>query len=306
MKRFSSSGSLGALICPSQEMNPKNNAVDSREFQAMLDGLDEEDYLEEKIAGKKRRLSSVQVKALEKIFEVDNKLEPERKAKLAAELGLQPRQVAIWFQNRRARWKTKLLEKDYSFLKSNYEALRLKYTKLQQEKEALISELREMKVKLGEENTETEHSVREALFSEESYKVSPTRPCGEPELLSNPNQEVCNNAGLLKFKGLVDFKDGLSDSDSSGVLNEDGNLNNAQRLLSPASFTLRNDYSSSLSLHSSLLNCFQYSESRVITGNAACEPQFVKMEEQSLFSTEESCNIFSVDEAPTLQWYYTG
>ncbi|XP_059627165.1 homeobox-leucine zipper protein ATHB-6-like [Cornus florida] len=96
-------------------MNPKNNAVDSREFQAILDGLDEEDYLEEKIAGKKRWLSSGQVKAVEKIFEVDNKLEPERKAKLAAELGLQPRQVAIWFQNRRARWKTKLLERDYSF-----------------------------------------------------------------------------------------------------------------------------------------------------------------------------------------------
>ncbi|KAK9130096.1 hypothetical protein Sjap_010583 [Stephania japonica] len=62
------------------------------------------------VSEKKRRLSIDQVKALEKNFEVENKLEPERKVKLAQELGLQPRQVAVWFQNRCARWKTKQLE----------------------------------------------------------------------------------------------------------------------------------------------------------------------------------------------------
>lgn len=45
---------------------------------------------------KKRRLSFDQVKALENSFEFDNKLESERKVKLAEELGLQPRQVTIW------------------------------------------------------------------------------------------------------------------------------------------------------------------------------------------------------------------
>lgn len=73
---------------------------------------------------KKKRLSLEQVKTLEKNFELGNKLEPERKVQLAKALGLQPRQVAIWFQNRRARWKTKQLEKDYNVLKRQFDALK--------------------------------------------------------------------------------------------------------------------------------------------------------------------------------------
>uniref|UniRef100_A0A5B6ZZS6 Homeobox-leucine zipper protein n=2 Tax=Davidia involucrata TaxID=16924 RepID=A0A5B6ZZS6_DAVIN len=77
------------------------------------------------IAGeKKRRLNMEQVRALEKNFELGNKLEPERKMQLARALGLQPRQIAIWFQNRRARWKTKQLEKDYQVLKRQFEAIK--------------------------------------------------------------------------------------------------------------------------------------------------------------------------------------
>lgn len=73
---------------------------------------------------KKRRLNTEQVKALEKSFEVGNKLEPERKMQLARALGLQPRQIAIWFQNRRARWKTKQLERDYESLKRQFDAVK--------------------------------------------------------------------------------------------------------------------------------------------------------------------------------------
>jgi homeobox-leucine zipper protein len=126
-----------------EEHSPRNNHPYGREFQSILDGLDEEGCVEESghIAEKKRRLSVDQVKALEKNFEVENKLEPERKVKLAQELGLQPRQVAVWFQNRRARWKTKQLERDYGVLKASYEALKLNHDALQHDNDALVKEV---------------------------------------------------------------------------------------------------------------------------------------------------------------------
>lgn len=83
---------------------------------------DLDDYFHQ--PGKKRRLTADQVQFLEKSFDLENKLEPERKILLAKDLGLQPRQVAIWFQNRRARWKTKQLEKDYDVLQANYTSLK--------------------------------------------------------------------------------------------------------------------------------------------------------------------------------------
>ncbi|RWW18018.1 hypothetical protein GW17_00018024 [Ensete ventricosum] len=91
---------------------------------------------------KKRRLTADQVQFLEKSFEFENKLEPERKLRIAKFLGLKPRQIAIWFQNRRARWKTKQLEKDYEALKSSYHTLKMDHGRLLKEKEELETELR--------------------------------------------------------------------------------------------------------------------------------------------------------------------
>ncbi|KAF3505372.1 hypothetical protein F2Q69_00044816 [Brassica cretica] len=93
------------------------------------DQVGEEDNLSDDgshlmLGEKKKRLSLEQVMALEKSFELGNKLEPERKMQLAKALGLQPRQIAIWFQNRRARWKTKQLERDYDSLKKQFDVLK--------------------------------------------------------------------------------------------------------------------------------------------------------------------------------------
>ncbi|KMS95318.1 hypothetical protein BVRB_009450 [Beta vulgaris subsp. vulgaris] len=90
---------------------------------------------------KKKRLNMEQVKTLEKNFEQGNKLEPDRKIQLAKALGLQPRQVAIWFQNRRARWKTKQLEKDYSVLKRQFDSLKADNDSLLSHNKKLHAEL---------------------------------------------------------------------------------------------------------------------------------------------------------------------
>lgn len=257
---------------------------------------------------KKRRLSLGQVKSLERNFELENKLEPERKVKLAEELGLQPRQVAIWFQNRRARWKTKQLERDYGLLKASYDALKLDYDNLGQENEALTSkvymnkvsfllylyslrfslnfspfwvlgfQLRELKAKLCSESSDSNHSVKaESLISEFDNNVSER----------SKTRDLCDQK-----EGYENSKDGSSDSDSNGTVKEE---------ISQMNISLCFNGSSSSS--TSLVNSVQFSDSRTVPGKPY-QSQLVRMEDQSLFSTEDGCNFFSVDHAPNLHWYF--
>ncbi|KAM0055108.1 putative transcription factor homeobox-WOX family [Helianthus debilis subsp. tardiflorus] len=92
---------------------------------------------------KKRKLSDEQVSLLEQNFGDEHKLESERKDKLASELGLDPRQVAVWFQNRRARWKNKKLEQEYSKLKTDHDSTVLEKCRLETEVLKLKEQLSE-------------------------------------------------------------------------------------------------------------------------------------------------------------------
>ncbi|KAK6942696.1 Leucine zipper, homeobox-associated [Dillenia turbinata] len=93
---------------------------------------------------KKRKLTSNQLMFLEKSFEEEMRLEPERKTKLARELGLHPQQVAVWFQNKRARWKNKQLERLYDTLKQEFDVITREKQKFQEEVLRLRATLNEV------------------------------------------------------------------------------------------------------------------------------------------------------------------
>ncbi|XP_031282945.1 homeobox-leucine zipper protein HOX27-like [Pistacia vera] len=72
---------------------------------------------------KKLRLSKEQSAFLEESFKEHNTLNPKQKLALAKQLNLRPRQVEVWFQNRRARTKLKQTEVDCEYLKRCCETL---------------------------------------------------------------------------------------------------------------------------------------------------------------------------------------
>ncbi|CAL0324320.1 unnamed protein product [Lupinus luteus] len=91
---------------------------------------------------KKLRLSKEQALVLEETFKEHNTLNPKQKQALANQLNLRPRQVEVWFQNRRARTKLKQTEVDCEYLKRCCENLTEENKRLQKE----VQELRALKL----------------------------------------------------------------------------------------------------------------------------------------------------------------
>ncbi|XP_049381746.1 homeobox-leucine zipper protein HAT22-like [Solanum stenotomum] len=93
-------------------------------------------------ARKKLRLTKAQSALLEESFKIHSTLNPKQKQDLARELNLRPRQVEVWFQNRRARTKLKQTEVDCEFLKKCCETLTEENRRLHKE----LQELKALKI----------------------------------------------------------------------------------------------------------------------------------------------------------------
>lgn len=174
-----------------------------RPFFTTADDLLEEEYYDEQHPEKKRRLTTEQVQLLERSFETENKLEPERKSDLAKKLGLQPRQVAVWFQNRRARWKTKQLERDFDRLKSSYDALLADHGSLLKDNDRLRSQVVSLTELLQKElstvGLKGSEELKAALLTEGEQQLSsplaaPMQQKGEDRLSSQSKGNAVEDA----------------------------------------------------------------------------------------------------------------
>ncbi|KAJ4835716.1 hypothetical protein Tsubulata_021724 [Turnera subulata] len=179
----------GALITP---MVPQQGEPKPRRRRKKNKGGENGDG-----GSKKRKLSAEQVNLLELNFGNEHKLESERKDKLASELGLDPRQVAVWFQNRRARWKTKKLEDEYNKLKASHENTVV-------EKCQLESEI----LRLKEQLSEAEKEIRR--LSERNEGTSSNSPS------SSLSMEVIEPPFLGEF-GIDSYEDVFYMPDSSYI-----------------------------------------------------------------------------------------
>ncbi|PIA33543.1 hypothetical protein AQUCO_04100167v1 [Aquilegia coerulea] len=88
-------------------------------------------------SNKKLRLTKEQTDLLEESFKQNRVLNAKQKDALAFQLGLKPRQVEVWFQNRRARTKLKQTEMECEYLKICFTTLTEENKRLQREAEQL-------------------------------------------------------------------------------------------------------------------------------------------------------------------------
>ncbi|XP_015898574.3 putative homeobox-leucine zipper protein ATHB-51 isoform X1 [Ziziphus jujuba] len=142
---------------------------------------------------KKKRLTSDQLESLERSFQEEIKLDPDRKMKLSRDLGLQPRQIAVWFQNRRARWKAKQLERLYDSLKQELDVMSKEKQKLQEEVMKLKALLREQAARKQISVGYTELSGEETV---ESTSVAAIRSSNKSQGMNQQQHQIaaCNNS----------------------------------------------------------------------------------------------------------------
>ena len=151
----------------------------------------------------KKRLTQDQVRVLETSFDHRKKLEPEVKLRLARELGVPARQVAIWYQNKRARWKTQSLELDYNVIRVRLEHALIEKRRLERDVMRLQGELEKAHQML--------HAFNYANFNPTPINVSTALASSDEGGSSsgtedNINEDLEFQQLYAAFMGLDEFK----------------------------------------------------------------------------------------------------
>ncbi|KAK1416750.1 hypothetical protein QVD17_25866 [Tagetes erecta] len=142
-----------------------------------------------------KRLTEDQVRLLESNFDSSKKLEPERKLQLSRLLGIPPRQIAIWYQNKRARWKNQSLEHDYARLQVQLEATLVETRHLQKEVEQLRTELKKVQAQQVQQTRHHKYYNNMNLRPPVDYSIF---VCGE-EVGSSSKSFECDMNNLYCF-----------------------------------------------------------------------------------------------------------
>ncbi|TKY70690.1 Homeobox-leucine zipper protein HAT22 [Spatholobus suberectus] len=134
-----SSFSTGRVVKRERDLSCEDVEVEAEERVSSRVSDEDEDGTN---ARKKLRLTKEQSALLEQSFKQHSTLNPKQKQALARQLNLRPRQVEVWFQNRRARTKLKQTEVDCEFLKKCCETLTDENRRLKKE----LQELKALKL----------------------------------------------------------------------------------------------------------------------------------------------------------------
>ncbi|KAM0015981.1 putative transcription factor homeobox-WOX family [Helianthus debilis subsp. tardiflorus] len=137
-----------------------------------------------------RRFTNQQIKSLETIFQFESKLEPRKKLQVAKDLGLQPRQVAIWFQNKRARWKSKQLERDYNVLKASYDSLSSSYDVLNRENQSLTQQLKRLHEVMEKKSKSFSSGGNSSNSNQEKVSESDADSSMKPEYVEHDMEKI--------------------------------------------------------------------------------------------------------------------
>ncbi|CAI5491237.1 unnamed protein product [Closterium sp. Naga37s-1] len=98
----------------------------------------------ESMKRKRPRFAEEQLAHLEAHFAVEQELTPASKKQLAARLGVKPRQVCVWFQNRKVRQRTRERETELEGMQAAYAKLQATCRELQDDYELLKSDYQEL------------------------------------------------------------------------------------------------------------------------------------------------------------------